>query len=346
MALSPQVLKTLQAAWSQPGLLHYFLGFLSRIYEVLLWLQQKLYQWKWKRVGRLNCPLVVVGNVVAGGGGKTPTLIALTQHLKQKGYQVAVISRGYGRKNNQILEINSNSHAAWAGDEPLLIQQKCQVPVFVGKKRLQVAQQVLHHYPNTQVILSDDGLQHRALPRDLEIIVFDDRGLGNGRLIPAGFLREKWPRQTRSGITPCPFMVVHTGQNPAFEGFSGTRKLQCFARNGKGEEKSIALFKTGQNVALAGIAQPQAFFQMLQDEGLPLNETLALADHFDFDTWTPPVSWQSASVFCTEKDAVKLWTKNPNIWSVGLDFQLPHHFFDEFELHLQSIIQTKTQKPH
>jgi len=185
---------------------------------------------------KLPVPLVVVGNVVAGGAGKTPLVMALVLHLKAQGIQVGVISRGFGARrvksaaapiSPEVHEVLPNSLPQDVGDEPLLIRRTTGVPVFTGVKRYAAGQALLARHPETQLIISDDGLQHLALQRDLEVVVFDDRGLGNGWLLPAGPLREPWPR-------PCD-LVLHTSQRQAFGGFGSTRTLSLQARNAKGD---------------------------------------------------------------------------------------------------------------
>ncbi len=348
MALSPASLQKIQAAWQQRGFLHYLLRLLSLVYEFLFGFHRFLYQVGLFKTQTLDCIVIVVGNVVAGGAGKTPTVISIVQHLVQSGWKVGIISRGYGSKSTKhsasILEVSPNLAASIVGDEPLLIKNKCKVPVFVGQKRTAVAKQLLSQYPDTQIIISDDGLQHTALNRDIEVIVFDDRGIGNGRLLPAGLLREKWPRSqpitkittdANSAPQKVETLVLHTGQLPAFEGFSAQRKLQAFAVNGLGEQKPLSDFVSSHNAALAAIAKPEAFFEMLQQQGLNLKHQLPLPDHFDFNEWAPPLNWQAIEIFCTEKDAVKLWSKYPKIWSVGLDFYPPTEFFTALDLHLK-----------
>jgi tetraacyldisaccharide 4'-kinase len=349
LALSPATLQKIQAAWQQRGFLHYLLRFLSSIYAFLFRVHRALYQLGFFKTQTLNCTVIVVGNVVAGGAGKTPTVISLVQHLTHTGWKVGIISRGYGRnmsdKKSSIIEVNPLLTASIIGDEPLLIKNKCKVPVFVGPKRTAVAQQLLLEYPDTQIIISDDGLQHSALARDVEIIVFDDRGIGNGRLLPAGFLREKWPRSqpkaksnghTSSASKQLATLVLHTGQSPAFEGFTAQRRLQSYATNGLGEQKPLSDFVSSRNVALAAIAKPPAFFEMLNQQGLTLSLQLPLPDHFDFHEWSPALDWQDAEIFCTEKDAVKLWPQYPKIWSVGLDFAPSPEFFIAIDLLLKN----------
>ena len=148
-------------------------------------LNDGLYQIGWRKATRLHVPVLVVGNVWAGGTGKTPVVISLVEHLKSQGWQVGVIARAYGREDESVREVHDPSPAVTVGDEPLLVRRKCQVPVFVGRQRAHAAQALLKAYPQTQCLISDDGMQHRALWHDIAVCVFDARGLGSGWLLPA-----------------------------------------------------------------------------------------------------------------------------------------------------------------
>ena len=144
---------------------------------------------------RADVPVIVVGNVSAGGAGKTPVTLALLEHLRARGWHPGVVSRGYGRRTTDCREVRSDSLALDVGDEPLLIARRAQVPVFVARQRMQAVQALRQAHPRINLIVCDDGLQHLALARDVEICVFNDEGVGNGWLLPAGPLREPWPRR-------------------------------------------------------------------------------------------------------------------------------------------------------
>ena len=200
---------------------------------------------------RLPVPVLVVGNVVAGGTGKTPVVISLVQHFTAKGFRVGVIARAYGSAQESVKEVNHHSQAADAGDEPLLVKQRCNVPVFVGRKRALAAQALLSAHPNTDLIISDDGMQHHALQHDIAICVFDDRGCGNGWLLPAGPLREPWPTDPPIGVTR---HVLYTGEQHPRDAWVAKRSLAAYARNGAGEQRDLREW-AGQAVqTLAAIA--------------------------------------------------------------------------------------------
>lgn len=300
---------TLLRTWRTRGALAWLLWPLSLLYGLMGGLRNLLYRLGLLQTGRVPVPVIVVGNVVAGGSGKTPVVMALVRHWQTRGIQVGVISRGYGRSTTDCREVLTDSPPTEVGDEPALVRRSCQVPVFVASKRLQAAQALLARYPQTQLIVCDDGLQHRALHRDLEICIFDDRGVGNGFLLPAGPLREAWPRPVD--------LVLHSGSRPAFSGFRARRALADYAQQADGTCVPLASLQAKPLLALAAIAQPESFFAMLRATGLSLAETQALPDHYDFDSWSRILD-QRQILICTEKDAVKLWQHRPDAWAVPL----------------------------
>ncbi|QBK05120.1 tetraacyldisaccharide 4'-kinase [Hylemonella gracilis] len=306
---------------------------LSLLMRLLVRLRQGLYLSGMFKRHAAPVLVIVVGNVVAGGGGKTPTVIALVEHLRARGLKPGVISRGYGRRKSargeDCREVRPDSPVDQVGDEPALIRRRTGVPVFVARQRIEAARALLAAHPEVNILVSDDGLQHLALARDIEVCVFGDRGLGNGLLLPAGPLREPWPRYVD--------LVLHTGQRPAFTGHAARRALASTGVDANG--RGIALDKLqGPLVAVAGTAQPQAFFDMLRDRGLTLARVDALPDHADpsdYAHWHAELQQEFATnpvtVLCTEKDAFKLWTVCPGALAVPLVFELPQAFLDEFD---------------
>ena len=275
---------------------------LSQIYCLLVFWRRRLYLWGFFRSARAGVPVVVVGNVIAGGAGKTPLVMALVRHWQQRGLNVGVVSRGYGRAGRACLEVCTNTPVTLSGDEPALIKRATGAPVFIANNRIEAARALLAAYPKTQLLVCDDGLQHYALARDVEIALFDDRGVGNGWLLPAGPLREPWPERLHSGID----LVLHTGQFPAFGGFTSSRQLADYAVDSGGNRVQLDSLKGQTLVALAAIAQPDAFFGMLVARGLALSQTIRLPDHYNF-SGDRPVVGKGCTVLCTEKDAVKLF---------------------------------------
>ena len=343
-ALRLQLTQTLQHAWAQRSLLAYVLWPLSLVYGLLSALNRLLYRWGIFKTHQIRVPVIVVGNIVAGGGGKTPTVMALVQHLSAHGFGVGVISRGYGRTDSSCREVRADSAIAVVGDEPALIRQTCAVPVFVARKRFDAATALLAAYPEIDIIISDDGLQHHALHHDIAVTVFDDSGLGNGWLLPAGPLRQR----TTSGTD----LILHTGQHPAlledvFIQFTAHRALADHAVRADGSVVLLAdLAKNADKplIALAGIAKPEAFFSMLRDAGLDLAETLALPDHADHAEYSEFNSilgnkYAGYTLICTQKDAVKLWQSHPDALAVPLVFAPERAFFAAFEAAVSATLQ-------
>ena len=333
----------LARSWSKRALGACLLWPLSQVYQALSGFHRWLYRTGFLKTDRCAVPVIVVGNVVAGGAGKTPLVMALLHHFKRQGLQVGVVSRGYGRHGKDCLEVLENTPIIQSGDEPALILRALAAPVFVANRRIQAAGALLAKYPATQLIISDDGLQHHALARDLDIIVFDDRGVGNGWLLPAGPLRQPYTvgQASRS-------LVLHTGQSPAFEGYVSTRRLADYARNAEGQQVALDSLKGPALTALAGIANPQAFFDMLKARGLQMIQTIGLPDHFDFSAYSWPVP-ADAVVLCTEKDAVKLFElpqfRRCNLLAVRLEFSPEPAFLAAVDARLAPLLHKSSELP-
>lgn len=320
----------LQNAWLSRGALACLLWPLAQCYGLLVRLRLALYRRGVLRSERFRVPVVVVGNVIAGGAGKTPLVIALVRHLQAQRVAVGVVSRGYGRTASDCVEVTSAAPLAQTGDEPALIHRLTGAPVFVARRRGEALRALLAAHPETAVVICDDGLQHYALQRDIEIAAFDDRGVGNGWLLPAGPLREPWPARRRQGLD----LLLHTGQRPAFEGFTSSRQLAGDAWSPGGGQVALAGLHGRPVTALAGIANPRAFFGMLADAGLILEATIALPDHHVFSE-ADLAGLQGRTVLCTEKDAVKLFAlpaaAELDLLAVPLVFSPEPAFFAAFD---------------
>ena len=301
----------LTKVWTRRGPMAWLLWPVSLLYGLITSLRRGLYALGVFKTNRVRAKVIVVGNVVTGGAGKTPVVMALVMHLQARGWRVGVVSRGYGRSSTDCREVLDNSTADEVGDEPALVKSTCQAPVFVAAKRFEAAGALLEEYPETQIIVCDDGLQHHALHRDLEICVFDDRGIGNGFLLPAGPLREPWPRPTD--------LVLHTGVQASSvqDAFTARRALASYALRVDSRSMPLSELRGKPLLAVAAIAQPEAFFNMLRDQGLSLAKTVALPDHYNFQHWVRPAV-KSHTLVCTEKDAVKLWRSHPDALAVPL----------------------------
>ena len=308
MRLSAWLHQQLPRVWTSKGLIAWLLLPLSWVHAALLRARVLAWHWGWRQTHRLPVPVIVVGNVVAGGAGKTPLTMALVKHLQTRGWHVGVISRGHGRQTHDTRAVMYDSLPTEVGDEPLLIRQKTGAPVWVAALRAEAGRGLLQAHPEVDLLVCDDGLQHWALARDLEICVMDERGVGNGWLLPAGPLREPWPRPVD--------LLLHTGDNGLPGGFQAKRQLALLAHDSQG--RSLALSSLiGQPVdAVAGLARPEAFFAMLRAVGLQLQHTTALPDHFDYANGAPAAT--DRPLLCTEKDAAKLWQHQPQALAVPL----------------------------
>jgi len=292
----------------------------------------------------LPVPVIVVGNVIVGGAGKTPSVIALVALLRGWGWNPGIVSRGHGRADAAALLLDAATPPAAAtpaafGDEPLLMHRRTGAPVAVARRRREAALRLLAAHPEVDIVIADDGLQHHALARDIELVVFDGRGIGNGRPLPAGPLRERATAiRAATADTPPRFILVN-GRWPAppalalpappgrcweaARSIGGALSLEAWSRGEPASRESLAALRGQPLLAAAGIGDPERFFAMLEAEGLAIAR-LPLADHADFDTLPWPAD--TPAVIVTEKDAVKLAGRPPTstrVWVATLDFGLP-----------------------
>jgi tetraacyldisaccharide 4'-kinase len=278
-----------------------------------------------------GCPLIVVGNLVVGGAGKTPTVIALVDWLRLEGWTPGVVSRGYGRAGDGIVEVRADTPASACGDEPLLIHRRTAAPVVVGRDRVAAAQALCSAHPEVNIVLSDDGLQHHRLARDVEVMVFDGRGAGNSLTLPAGPLRQALP-----STLPEHALVLYNAPaaSTALPGviaqrhLSGAMPLQPWWQGRHEAMQSLQTLKGRPLLAAAGMGEPERFFRMLEEAGLQIMRQ-PLPDHASFS----PLPWPASTpdVILTEKDAVKLRpgeTGATRVWVAALDFGLPSEFTD------------------
>jgi tetraacyldisaccharide 4'-kinase len=320
----------LRKAWIDRGWRARLLWPIAQIYTVAFRIRQFLFFRGLLQATKFDRPVVVVGNVVAGGAGKTPLVIALVQYLTAHGLNAGVVSRGYGRSGEHLIEVLYDTPIEESGDEPALVKRATGAPVFVASKRVAAVEAMLAAHPDLNVVIADDGLQHYALARDIEVVVFDDRGTGNGWLLPAGPLREPWPRKRHAATT----LILHTGLKPAFEGFTSTRALARYAVAANGGHVPLETLRGRPITAVAAIAHPEAFFDMLRLCGLILERTFSWPDHHDFADFHAE-AFSGQIVLCTEKDAVKLFgdarTRTINLLAVPLMFSPEASFFSAFD---------------
>lgn len=319
-----------QRAWYRSGLhpLLLLLLPLHVLFVALSTVRRWLYRIGVLATYRAPVPVIVVGNISVGGTGKTPVTEALVQWLKQQGYSPAIISRGYGAQGPFPQIVTTTATAQSVGDEPKLLAQRTGVPLAVSPNRQHAIELILQTFPATDIILSDDGLQHYRLARDIEIAVVDgQRGLGNGWRLPLGPLREPAARLRQVDL------VVQNGQSKQNYGWSFSLKPQGWKR----VVDDVAVEQPqGDSVAIAGIGHPQRFFETLKQQQFTLKRCIEFADHHPFQAADFDSIESSLNVLMTEKDAAKCRAFAQDNW-----FYLPvsAEFSDEFWQQLQQRLQ-------
>lgn len=292
----------------------------AALYGMLARARRALYQRGWKRSECLPAPVIVVGNITAGGAGKTPLVIALTEALRERGFKPGVVSRGYGGSARAPMLLDENPDPRVTGDEPALIKLRTGAPVAIGRDRPRAARLLLE--AGADVVIADDGLQHYSLARDIEICVVDGaRRFGNARLLPAGPLREPLSRLQEMDFIVCngceqrsgeESMILQAGNAVGVADLSRTRALESFA---------------GQRVhAVAAIGNPARFFAMLRGNGIEPVEH-SFPDHHVYAA-SELAFGDALPVLMTEKDAVKCRRfAVENAWAIPVRACLQAAFF-------------------
>lgn len=300
---------------------------LAGLYGGVTRVRSALYQRGTLRSQRLPVPVVVVGNIVAGGAGKTPLVIALVEALRARGFKPGVVSRGYGGSARRPTLLAANLDPQEVGDEPALIRLRTSAPVAVGVDRPAAARLLLSEGVNA--VIADDGLQHLALARDVEICVLDGaRRLGNGRLLPAGPLREPAER-----LRSVDFMVCNDGAPQSGEVPMQLTLDDAWSLNDSSVRQSLGAFGARRVHAVAGIGNPARFFESLRLSGLDVIEH-PFSDHHRYVS-DDLVFGDGLPVLMTEKDAVKCRAfARAGWWSVPASANLPAAFFDAVALQL------------
>jgi tetraacyldisaccharide 4'-kinase len=333
----------LMRAWMRRGLLACLLWPVSVLFRLLSALRRAGYAAGVFKSVRLPVPVIVVGNLFVGGTGKTPFTIWLVDCLRDAGFHPGVISRGHGRREAGLQPVLPGSRADALGDEPVLIARRTRVPLMVGRDRVAAGQALLVAHPEIDVLIADDGLQHYRLRRDIEIVLSDARGAGNGWLLPAGPLREPQGRRRD-------FSVENIGTRPADEpvfdpsaatgAIRSTARMRLLApvaeqladRSQRTTLKAIAAARPQPRIiAAAGIGNPARFFATLEAAGLVFAR-LPLPDHFPFSARTF-ADCDADLILITEKDAVKCQEINAlaediRLWVVPISAWLDAPFAD------------------
>ena len=300
-----------------------WLRLLSGIYAMLAGVRRALYRRGIFKVESLPVPVIVVGNISVGGTGKTPLTIALVEALRARGWNPGVISRGYGVSGEGPTLLDDDVLPGTVGDEPCLIRQRTGVPIAVGRDRVAVARLLLA-VAKPDVLIADDGMQHYALLRNVEICVIDgERRFGNGRLLPAGPLRESVSRLASVEFCVCNGGTPQVDEVPMHLLGEHAVLLADAARS-----QPLQAF-SGQRVhAVAAIGNPQRFFAALRSQGIEPVEH-SFADHHRYAASDLAFA-DDLPILMTEKDAVKCrFFVQPNLWYVPVRAELPATFFDD-----------------
>lgn len=306
------------------------LGALAALYGTVARVRRARYLRRRARQERVALPVVVVGNLAVGGAGKTPLTLALVEALRARGWRPGVISRGHGGSATGPERVVASSDPARVGDEPALIARRSGAPVAIARRRLAAAQ-LLAAAHEADVLVADDGLQHYALSRDIEIAVIDGRRrYGNGRLLPAGPLREPVAR-----AADCDFRVVNGGEADPGEVPMRLELGRALALDDTAAQP-LAAFRGRRVHALAGIGDPERFFAALRAHGIEVVPH-PFPDHHPFRA-SDLVFREDLPLLMTEKDAVKCRAfAAPARWYVPAEARLPEAFLDAVDARLREI---------
>lgn len=317
--------------WKRRGTTAAFLFPLSLIFATLAALRRLAYRIGMLGATKLPVPVIVVGNIAVGGSGKTPVVLWLVERLVEAGRHPLIVSRGYGGRQAGPFAVAPDTDPLESGDEPVLLARRAGCPVWIGRDRVAVARAALAAHPECDVVVTDDGLQHYRLARDVEIAVVDPEVLGNGWLLPSGPLREPLSRLAR-----CALVLAHGELPAALRARCGTAPVHAMSlapgalyrlgdplcRRAAGEFAALRLR------AIAGIGRPERFFATLRAQGLAPASCKAFPDHHAFGPADVALEDADALVV-TEKDAVKLQSFAPEqCWVLPVDARIGEGAFD------------------
>ncbi|MCD6055674.1 MAG: lpxK [Gammaproteobacteria bacterium] len=307
----------------------------SFIFRFIIVCRRLAYRFALLKTYRFPVPVIVVGNISVGGTGKTPCVIALVEYLRSKGFKPGIISRGYkGKLNHKPYEVQKNSLPEEVGDEAVLLKNRCNCPVMIGKKRKDSVKKLLET-TDCDIVISDDGLQHYALGRDIEIVMMDGiKRFGNGYCLPAGPLREPVSRLQYSD-----FLVVTDNNKWIADnacGVSGIHSFNmtltstiCYRLQDPTCQKPLKGFIANPIHAVAGIGHPERFFDTLIKNNLQIIPH-PFPDHHFFQR-NDFAAFREELIFLTEKDAVKCTPFNlPNAWVLPISGVIDPPFFEAF----------------
>lgn len=298
--------------------LAYLLSPAALIYQLGAKCHRGLYQLRFKKTHQFSLPIIVVGNLTVGGVGKTPLVIWLARWLSSQGFKPGIVSRGYGGVN-QLQVVTENSDPEFTGDEAMLLANKTHCPVIVAPHRAQAVEKLITDF-DCNIIISDDGLQHYALARDIEIVVMDERKFGNQFCLPAGPLRESLQR-----LKSVDFIVNNGGANEITADYFNIQLGSLYQI--KSPDKKIDLFSLrGKRVhAVAGIGNPSRFFQQLMQAGIEIIPH-PFPDHHRYREQDLNFA-DDLMILMTEKDAVKCrHFANDRYWAVTAELKISPTF--------------------
>lgn len=325
----------LQDAWYKEMYISSELMPLSMLYDDAMRFRLFLYKKGLLKKTKIAAPVIIVGNITVGGTGKTPLIVWMARFLQEEGYKPGIISRGYGGHSSQWPQwVNKNSDPELVGDEAVLMAQRAACPIAVGPERAKAAQMLLDK-SDCNIILSDDGLQHYALERDVEIAVVDgDRRFGNGYTLPCGPLREPIERLKTVDLVIVNGVASDCEENEFCMAVDGDVLVNLVTK----EQKLLTEFKDLSCHALAGIGNPKRFFNLLEEQQISI-DTLAFQDHHQFKV--EDISFNDDKpVLMTEKDAVKcLAFATDKHWYLPIKAKPEQAFIDR----LLTLIEEKTR---
>ena len=323
-------------AWQEKSPMLATLAPLSVLYGVVGRVRKSLYDNDKLTKYHAPIPVMIIGNITVGGSGKTPLIIALVKYLQDKGINVGVISRGYGRADSSPAMVCADSTPKEVGDEPCLIVQSTNVPMAVGANRGQVIDLLIQNHPALQLIISDDGLQHYALHRDVEWIVVDGvRGFGNEKLFPQGFLREPLDRLNGATVIYHDSRTERYDDNALLMHLAPSKPASLLGNDKSASDKDLPPQKV---YAVSGIGYPARFFKTLNELGFDVVER-AFGDHHDF-ALDDLADLIDLPIITTSKDAVKLHelaSTHPNhaifdnIWVLPVQAVLSESVYEEMD---------------
>ncbi|MCL1089507.1 tetraacyldisaccharide 4'-kinase [Shewanella profunda] len=326
--------------WYQGHPLRWLLLPLSFVFGLITSVRRGLFRLGLKSQTTLPVPVIVVGNITVGGSGKTPTVIYLIELLRAHGFNPGVISRGYGANIQGVKPVTHGASATDVGDEPAMIVARTGVPMIVGAKRVEAANALIAEF-GVDVIICDDGLQHYALGRDIELVVVDgQRRLGNEYLLPAGPLREGVWR-----LKDVDFVVINGGTADVGQFEMQLVPMEVKAVNGN--VVSTDFDKSQPLVAMAGIGHPARFFDALQAQGYQLALSQGFDDHQAYDKKQLCDLAKNLPLMMTEKDAVKCRDfAQENWWYLAVNAKLSPQFDEQLLSRLHEVVAAKQGNSH